>query len=603
MYERLTVCCGPEGAWRRAPSGENRSQVPTVLIRTPHGGPWIELGEPIATLEATGPDTVPALLAAVDESAAAGYLAAGYVAYEAAAAWGLPVHGDGPGGPLAWFGLYRPQHAHALPAVPASWRQGPAGLDWQPSVTEQAYGEAVARLREHIGEGNAYQLNLTYRLRAPFADDPRRLFASLAAAQGGPWSAFIDTGDQAICSASPELFFQLDGDHIVTRPMKGTRPRGRWPAEDAAQAAALTASAKDRAENVMIVDLMRNDLGRIARPGSVTVTGLFEAERYPAQWQMTSTVEADLRPEVGLGAIFEALFPAGSVTGAPKIRSMEILREVEDSPRGVYCGAIGVAGPGRQAHFNVAIRTVTVDRARGQAEFGVGSGIVWDSEAGAEFEECRVKAAILASPRPDFELLESLRWEPGPGCTLVDRHRDRMARSAAYFGVPFDAGAFDAALAAAVRGLTAVSKVRLLLDAHGAFRAEAQPLEPTPAPLRVALARTPVASSDVFLFHKTTHREAYARAEAERPAGVDTVLLWNERGEVTEGVTFNVVVELKGRRVTPPVSCGLLAGTFRGALLDAGEVTEQVVTTADLARASRVWLVNSVRGWVDAVLV
>lgn len=577
--------------------------MPTVLIRTPHGGPWLELVAPVATLTADRADGLPALLTGVEDAASAGYLVAGYVAYEAAAAFQLPVRPGAGRAPLAWFGLFRAADAIRHDRIPASWSAPRPGLDWHPSITQADYEAAVARLREHIAEGNAYQLNYTFRMRTPCSGDPRTIFAALAGAQGGAWSAFVDTGEVAICSASPELFFQRDGRRLVTRPMKGTAPRGRWPAEDATRAHELTASAKNRAENVMIVDLMRNDLGRISRPGSVAVTALFEAERYPAQWQMTSTVEADLVEGAGLPAIFDALFPAGSVTGAPKIRSMEILAGVEDSPRGLYCGAIGLVSPGERAHFNVAIRTVTVDRRAGTAEFGVGSGIVWDSEAAAEFEECRVKAAILTTPEPAFDLIESLRWEPQDGYARLTRHRARMAASADYFDMPFDAPAFEAALADAAKALTVPSKVRLLLSRDGRFAVEARPLEPTPVPIRAALAAAPVDAADVFLFHKTTRRDAYARAGAGAPPGVDTVILWNRQGEVTEAINFNVVAEVDGACVTPPVACGLLGGTLRAELLEAGAIAERRLTVDELRAASRVWLINSVRGRVDAVLV
>jgi para-aminobenzoate synthetase/4-amino-4-deoxychorismate lyase len=554
-------------------------------------------------LTADRADGLPALLAGVEDAAAAGHLVAGYVAYEAAAAFDLPVQRVPGAAPLAWFGVFPAASAIRHAHVPDSWRGEQPRLDWRPSVDRRGYEAAVARLREHIGDGNAYQLNYTFRMRTPYGGDPRALFAALTEAQDGAWSAFIDTGDAVICSASPELFFQRDGRRLVTRPMKGTAPRGRWPAEDDARAQELTASAKNRAENVMIVDLMRNDLGRISRPGSVAVTALFEAERYPAQWQMTSTVEAELVEGTGLPAIFGALFPAGSVTGAPKIRSMEILAEVEDAPRGIYCGAIGLVEPGGRAHFNVAIRTVTVDRRTGTAGFGVGSGIVWDSETAAEFEECRVKAAILTAPGAGFALVESLRWEPETGYSRLDRHRARIAASAGYFGIPFDAARFDAVLAAAATDLPVPSKVRLLLAPDGVCTASARPIAPTPAPLRVALADAPVDPADVFLFHKTTRREVYDRADAAKPDGVDTVVLWNTRCEVTEAVNFNVIAEIDGRRVTPPVDCGLLAGTLRAELLESGAIVKRRITVEALRAASRLWLINSVRGEVEATLV
>ena len=573
--------------------------MPTVLIRTPHGGPWLELRHPVATIVASRPDGVSAALAGVEQVTRQGYLAAGFVTYEAAAGFGLPTQPAPRNLPLVWFGVFRAGDAIRHPSVPAGWRDQQGPLAWRPSIDQARYTEAVAGIRQHIADGNTYQLNYTFRMGADATGDPRTLFAALADAQGGPWSAFIDTGDLAVCSASPELFFERDGVRIVTRPMKGTAPRGRWPEEDAARAESLTASPKNLAENVMIVDLMRNDLGRIARPGSVRVSDMFHLERYPAQWQMTSTVEAELRPETTLVEIFAALFPSGSITGAPKIRSMDILRQVETGPRGVYCGAVGLVEPGGRAHFNVAIRTVAVDRASGRAEFGVGSGIVWDSEADAEFEECRVKATILTTPSPDFSLIESLRWEPGTGYTLLERHRARLRDSAAYFGIPFDPLRVETALTDVASRLTEPSKVRLLVSRAGEVDTAAQPLGSTPSPMRIALAPMPVSSQDVWLFHKTTERAAYQTAEAACP-GVDAVLLWNERGEVTEATNFNLVAEIDGRRVTPPLDCGLLAGTFRAELLATGAITEAIVRVDDLRRATRLWLINSVRGWVEA---
>ena len=577
----------------------------SVLIRTPHSRPWLELHDPAATLVAGRPDEVAGVLEAAQRAADQGAFVAGFVAYEAAEAFDLAVHQASTGLPLAWFGVFAPERALMHETLPVTWRGAPAALRWEATVDEPGYAADVARIRGHIADGDTYQLNYTFRMRTAFDDDPRALFASLVDAQQGPWSAFIDTGDIAICSASPELFFTRDGDRIVTRPMKGTAPRGRWPEEDAARATGLVHAPKDRAENVMIVDLMRNDLGRIARPGTVTVTSLFDAERYPAQWQMTSTVEARLRDGVGLVEIFRALFPSGSVTGAPKVRSMGILRGVESSPRGAYCGAIGLLEPGRRAQFSVTIRTVTVDRTTATAEFGVGSGIVWDSEAGSEYDECQVKAAILTASPPFFELLESLRWTPDTGCRLLVRHLARMEASAAYFGRPWDEAAARAALEPATAGLTGPAanpaKVRLLLNETGAFRCEVQPLGLIPTPFRVVLAATPVSSQETFLFHKTTRRDVYATAEAGHP-GADAVILWNEHGEITEATRFNVVAEIDGERVTPPLDCGLLAGVMRADLLESGAITERRITVDELRAAPRLWVINAVRGWVEAFL-
>ena len=383
--------------------------------------------------------------------------------------------------------------------------------------------------------------------------------------------------------------------------MKGTAARGLTAGDDRARAAALAASAKNRSENVMIVDLIRNDLGRVARVGSVQVASLFDLERYPAQWQMTSTVVAEATG-VSIADIFAALFPSGSVTGAPKVRSMEIVRELEPSPRGIYTGAIGLIAPGGRAHFNVAIRTAVVHRALGAAEFGVGSGIVWESRGQDEFEECQMKAAILTEQAPVFDLLETLRWDPATGYALEDRHMARLAESADYFGVGDVTEGAARALEAAVAGRLTPARVRLLVDSKGQARTEVTDMVARPEPLRVALATAPVTTDNRFLYHKTTERSIYDDARRTRPEA-DTVLLWNRAGEITESLDANVVVELDGDRVTPPVSCGLLPGTMRADLLARGEIVERRITLEDLGRASRVWLVNSVRGWMEVQLL
>ena len=366
-----------------------------------------------------------------------GLYAAGFVSYEAAPAFdgSLVVNDDGHF-PLLWFGLYEGVEEVELPAAralndaagaPTSSRLcaagnpaiplGPANAlsrleagapDWQASVGREEFDEAMARIKALIRSGDTYQVNYTYRLRTPFAGNPWNLFLRLVAAQDPPYGAFLDTGEWVICSASPELFFRLDGTRIQCRPMKGTAARGRTQAEDLAQAQALQASEKERAENVMIVDMVRHDLGRVAQPGSVKVARLFEVERYPTIWQMTSTVEA--QTEAGLGEIFQALFPAASVTGAPKVRTMQIIADLEPLPRRLYTGAIGFFAPGRRAQFNVAIRTLLVNRKTGFAEYGVGSGITWDSDPEAEWQECRAKARILAPQCP-----LSACWKPCAG--------------------------------------------------------------------------------------------------------------------------------------------------------------------------------------------
>jgi para-aminobenzoate synthetase / 4-amino-4-deoxychorismate lyase len=573
----------------------------TVILRTPWGGPWRAFRGPSAVITAWRPDEVRPCLEAIERAVHDdGLYAAGFVTYEAAAAFGLPTRESAPEGlPLVAFGLFPSSHVtfQGRPRPIAAGRAGP----WTPSITHDAYLRAVERIKTEIEAGNTYQINLTFRLRAPWSGDPLAVLADLQAAQRGLWGGFVDTGRHAICSASPELFFVWNQGRVECRPMKGTAPRGLWAADDLRQGAALQASAKNRAENVMIVDMVRNDLGRIATAGSVEVTSLFDVERYPRQWQMTSTVGGEV-PDARMPAMFDAMFPSGSVTGAPKHSSMRIIRDLECSPRGVYTGAIGYLSPRRRGHFNVAIRTITLDRETGQAEFGVGSGIVWDSVERDEYDECLLKASILMEPEPPFRLLETFGYAPGTGFALLERHLDRLAASAGYFGYAFDRDEARSMLAQAEGDLRGASRIRLLLGRDGTMVCEAVDLPPSPAePLRAGLARDPIDPSDVFLYHKTTRREVYDKARAARP-DVDAVILWNPAGEATEGTEANLVALIDGRRVTPPVECGLLEGTFRAELLATGEVVERRITIEELQAAEKVWLVNSVRGWRGVVL-
>lgn len=566
------------------------------------GGRWWRYAEPERVFVADSAAAVDGALRAVEQAVEGqGLYAAGYLAYEAGAAYGLSVHppaADSP--PRLWFGLFRARTEIAPPATTGEYHFGP----WQPSLEFPAYRARIDRIRAAIAAGLTYQANLTFHLRADFSGEPWALFAQLAAAQRAHYCAYIDLGRFVICSASPELFFELEGDALTSRPMKGTAPRGLTLADDRRHIAWLRASEKNRAENVMIVDMIRNDFGRVARVGSVDVPALFTVERYPTLLQMTSTVTA--RSDAPLADILAATFPCASITGAPKVRTMDLLRQLEDGPRGIYTGAIGSISPGRQARFNVAIRTAVIDRAHGRAAYGVGSGIVWDSEAAAEYDECLLKARVLergGGAGSDFALLESLRWTPEEGYFLLARHVARLLDAAEYFSFPVTHETIEQALAERAAGLSAPSKVRLLLYRDGRIIVEDAPLPPPgPGPLRVGLAGQPVSSSDVRLYHKTTRREPYEVARAARPDAAE-VILWNERGEVTELSTSNLVVELDGQLVTPPVSCGLLAGTLRAEMLAAGHIVERLITPADLQRATGLWAINSVRGKRTLVLL
>ncbi|HSJ13390.1 MAG TPA: aminodeoxychorismate synthase component I, partial [Longimicrobiales bacterium] len=477
---------------------------------------------------------------------------------------------------------------------------------WTPSCDAALHGAAVRDIREAIARGDVYQVNHTVRFAAEAGtgDDARAdriRYERLRRAQPHALAAYLDLGAWRVLSASPELFFRRRGDTIETRPMKGTRRRGRWAAEDEALAAELAASEKDRAENLMIVDLLRNDLGRIARTGTVRVPALFAVERYRTVWQMTSTIAADIPESCGLDDVFRALFPCGSVTGAPKIAAMKFIARLESAPREVYCGAIGFVEPGGDATFSVAIRTAWRDVARGTLEYGAGGGITWDSDPAAEWQEVLAKTAILTWRPAPFRLLETMRAERG-AIVRLDRHLERLLASGTFLGIEVDVDAVRAALQEVAAAATAPVRVRLLVGGARNIEVQSAALTPLVPPVSVALARTPVDSRDPFLCHKTTQRDAYDQRMAEHPGRFDVALV-NERGELTEFTRGNIVLELRGERLTPARECGLLDGVFRRTLLERGDVREAVLTPADLAAAPRIWLINSVREWVPAQVV
>jgi para-aminobenzoate synthetase/4-amino-4-deoxychorismate lyase len=570
------------------------------------------LAEPIGVLAATRPSEVPEVVAAAEAAAARGAWVAGFLAYEAAPGFDatLRVRTPAPDDPfaalpLAWFAIFARREETVLPEPSSA--AAPALLAWRATVGRERYEAAVAAIRERIAAGDTYQVNHTIRLRARLAGDPRGLYRDLCYAQRCAYAAYLDTGAFRICSASPELFFRIDGPTITTRPMKGTAPRGRLLAEDERVRARLTTSVKDRAENAMIVDLLRNDLGRIARPGSVRWNDVFEPERYETVWQLTSTVAADLEPGTDLVAVMRALFPSGSVTGAPKASTMGIIAELEDAPRGVYCGAVGYLAPpdagDPRARFSVAIRTVVIEAATGIAEYGVGGGITWDSRAESEYEEIVAKARVLVARRPAFELLETVRHDPGVGFRHLERHLRRLRDSAGYFGYVFERERVVEAMERAVRRVPdRPARVRVLLDRRGRVRTGIAPLAQAPGPVRLAIDRDhPVDPRDELLYHKTSLRGRYDEARGRHPDADDVVLV-NVHGEVTETTIGNLVVRLDGRWWTPPLDAGLLPGIERAALLDAGRIAERPITLAELEDAEALAVINSVRGWRDARL-
>jgi para-aminobenzoate synthetase/4-amino-4-deoxychorismate lyase len=551
------------------------------------------------------------LLAEVEAATERGWWAFGYVAYEAAAGLdeALPVvsasGGDsGDGLPLAWFGLCR--SADEVPPVPtpANGQRSYAAGAWVPAWSRSAYRDAFLRVKDALASGNTYQCNLTTMMESFFSGDNEQLYRDLLHAQRGHYGAYLDMGGHVIASASPELFFEWTGRELRTRPMKGTASRGRNSTEDARQKASLLESSKERAENIIIVDLLRNDLSRVAETGTVAVTALMTPERYETVWQLTSEITATTGAGVGLVDIFRALFPCGSVTGAPKISTMRLIRDLEARKRGVYCGAIGVVAPRTsryRARFSVAIRTVHVDRGSGRCEYGVGSGLTWSSDPDSEYDEILAKAAILHRRPADFQLLETMLYLPGEGIRNLDRHIDRLAASAGYFGFPLSVEDARRRVLAAADGADR-SRIRLLLSRDGRVAVELSAAPGAPGgDVRLAVDLDPIDSSQPWFFHKTTRREAYARRAARHPDADDVVLV-NERGHVTETTVANIAVKLDGFWGTPPVSDGCLPGVERGRLLETGLLRERTLRPADLVAASAIALVSSLRGWRSATL-
>ncbi len=576
---------------------------PRVVLQAPRGSQvaWLEFLDPVEVLQTFELSQVESVLDHVDRAASAGLFAAGFVSYEAAPAFDtalVATRGCGP--PLVWFGLF--ERSEALDCPPNTHIGQPRQLDWKPSLSKADYFSRVEAIHRHIAAGDTYQVNLTFPLEAELdRNETWNLFCHLCQQQRSNHCAYVDTGEWVLCSSSPELFFCLDGDRIVCRPMKGTIGRGRNLDEDERNARWLQQSRKNRAENVMIVDMVRNDLGRIARPGTVEVKNLWDLEKYPSLFQLTSTIEADT--DARLPEIFAGLFPCASIIGAPKVRASEIIAELETESRGIYTGAIGLVGPGRQASFNVAIRTIQIDRRQGRAHYGTGGGIVWESAAEEEWNECRTKGLILKPSRPPFELLETLLWSPSQGYYLLERHLQRLEESAAYFDYPVDLDRVRSELNHAIEtGWRSDMRVRLLVSAAGDVSLEASALESATKPWRVTVASDPVDSSDPFLFHKTTNRRIYDERRI-RHSRFDDVILWNERREITESTLANIVLRLHGRLLTPPIDSGLLAGTMRAELLEQGRVEEQTLCLEDLFSAEELILVNSVRGWIPARLI
>ena len=561
--------------------------APKLLFRTP-----------CAIFEAGSLEQIAPALARMRDALAAGHHVAGYLAYDAGAALNPKIPARHGTECLLWFGAFDEPDilsdadvTRLLPDAEAAWL-GPL----RPRPSAAAHQRRIEQVKALITAGDIYQANLTFMADLAFAGDPFALYGRLRTAQRAGYPALISTGDETILSLSPELFFAIEGDTVRCRPMKGTMPHQ----DDAEAAARLAGDPKQRAENLMIVDLMRNDLARIAEPGSVAVPELFAVEHYPTVLQLVSAVEARKRQDVDAVAALEALFPCGSVTGAPKVRAMQVIGDLEDGLRGIYTGAIGHIAPGGDASFNVAIRTLRHVPGADRMTIGLGSGIVADSDPAGEWAECLVKAEFLDTARRDLDLIETMAYDPETGLRHRDRHLARLSRSAAALGFACDPVAIGQALDDALDGIGDPRRVRLALAVGGAVAIEvmdapAAVAGPVPVRLMDRIAR----AGDFRLAHKTSDRSPYRWPE--RDAGAFEYLLVDEQGYLTEGSFTTIFVERDGMLVTPPLSRGLLPGVLRSVLIETGRAIEGELRPDDCRAGLLVG--NSLRGLIPARLV
>jgi para-aminobenzoate synthetase/4-amino-4-deoxychorismate lyase len=561
---------------------------------------------PIEILSTRHLHAIPDIFDRVESALRAGHYVAGFLSYEAGYHFEPAALGRGQllpktDLPLAWFGVY--ETVLSLDRHDSS--QEPIVRDEETTVergkaaillSSMEYRSAIDRIRHYIEAGDLYQANFTMKIRQTWNGDVNALFKRIMANQPVPYGAFINTGETLLLSASPELFFRRRGNEILVRPMKGTARRGRDLTEDAEAAAQLASDDKNRAENIMVVDLLRNDMGRLCITGTVQARDLFAVARYPDLLQMTSTVCGVLPAGTEYYEIFRSLFPCGSITGAPKIRTMQVIRELEDDAREIACGAIGFFAPDDRATFSVAIRTMLVRS--GTIEMRVGSGVTYDSDADSEYDECLLKSQFLFRRPALFEIIETLLWDAD--FVLLDLHLQRMADSAEYFNFRFDTAIAKERLYQLAASFTdgCCHRIRMLLSRSGAISITSTPIAAGATAASILIAAEHTHSADVFLRHKTTRRALYDRTYAEgQRRGFDDVLFMNERDEVTECAIHNLMVERDGVFVTPAVSCGLLPGVFRRHLMESRpEICEGVLTLNEVLAADKVFIFNSVRG-------
>lgn len=580
--------------------------------RGPSAGPSLLFTDMVERIAIDDPAQLDTALTRLRAGLAQGLHAAGWLAFEAGYALeprlAAQYRPTPAGEPLLWFGLFRDRRTlspleveglcRASLSTPPRCTLGPA----IPALDAPAHAATLAHVLRYIEAGDVYQINLTFPATVAVTGDPLALYDRLRRSQRGGHGVLASTGEHWLLSVSPELFFRLDADgHLTAQPMKGTAARSSH--DDDAAGKALAADPKNRAENLMIVDLLRNDLSRVSVPGSVQVPRLFDVCALPTLWQMTSTVTAQIAHGLDALDVLHSLFPCGSITGAPKIRAMEIIREQEPDPRGLYTGSIGWMSPDGSSSFNVAIRTLVWQPGQ-TARLGLGSGVVADSVAADEWQECLAKARFLAADLPPFDLFETLGWTPDTGFARLDAHIARLCDSARWFGFAAQPESWRAMLAEAAELWSTPMRVRLLVSRFGAACIHAQLLTPLPETLEVVLAPEPLAQPAQWLAHKTSNRAFYddVRTALAQATGCHEVLFVNPQGLLTEGSFTSLFVARDGVLLTPPLADGVLPGILRAALLAEGRAIEAPLTPADLAGRD-IWLGNSVRGLMRARLL
>ena len=600
-------------------SARNR---PFVLLEdTLHASGAQLFTSPREIITCTSAGKVDAALEAMEDRQRQGFYLAGFLSYELGYAFEPRLHRCLPAQSptaLLWFGAFDAPHSLSATQTDrflGALRQGDYQVKNLVSSMEQAaYEQAIGNIHDLIAAGDSYQVNFTFKHHFEVAGDTTALYQQLRQRQPVAYSALLATGDQHILSLSPELFIRRKNNLLTTRPMKGTTARGTTPDEDAANRDFLTRDPKSRAENLMIVDLLRNDIGRVCETGSVTVTDLFTVESYQSLHQMTSGITGQAREGLRATELIRALFPCGSITGAPRIRTMEIIHELECAPRGLYTGSIGMIAPDDDLCFNVAIRTLVIDAKNNKSsrgELGIGSGIVHDSVAADEYRECLLKGQFLSahqapSSGSDFFLIETLRWTEAEGYWLLDDHLARLRHSADFFGYRFGQQAVMEALNKIDPACGPLQRVRLLLGRDGECTVTRNTLDQAAiqAATTFTISEKTIDSTDPFFYHKTTRRTLYDTelAQQTKQKNCDEVVFLNERGEVAEGARSNIFIEKEGQLLTPPLTSGLLNGVLRRHLLRKSYkgLREQMMTIEDLRTADQVFLGNSVRGLMKA---